>query len=153
MSAAPTAAPSTKPQVPKQGQQQQQKFKSPSIIDQDAAAAGLPPVSMTPRNENFAVNKKPGANAKPRPDIFNYDNNADGNNQNNRGSNSNSSPVNNRLQDHFGLQPFQHHKLQQMGIDVKKNNFMTDAEPPAADRYVNHQVFVKQPTKRDDSIQ
>lgn len=79
---------------------------------------------------------------KPRPDIFNYDNNAEPNN-NRGGSNSNSSPVNNRLQDHFGFAPFQHHKLQQMGIDVKKNNFMVDAEPPPPDRYINHQVFVK----------
>jgi hypothetical protein len=95
--------------VPKQGQPAQPKFKSPSIIDQDAAAAGLPPASMTPRNESAAGNKKAGANVKPRPDIFNYDNNMEANN--NRGSNSNSSPVNNRLQDHFGFAPFQHHKL------------------------------------------
>ena len=83
------------------------------MIDQDAAAAGgLPPASMTPRNDNIVVPKKQITNIKPRTDIFNYDNNPDsGNNKNNRAKNQNGSPVNHRLNEHFGLQPFQHHHM------------------------------------------
>lgn len=110
-------------------------------MDQDAAAAGLPPATTTPRNnENFVVQKKPQTNVKQRPDVFNYDNFE---NQQNGRQIGNHSPVTNRLQDHFGLQPFQHHKLEKMGIDVKvqRNNFLPDADPLADksnDRNVNH---------------
>ena len=98
------------------------------------------------------VPKKPQTNVKQRPDIFNYDN------FENRmkgagpaGNNANNAPTANRLQDHFGLPPFQHHHLDK----VQRNNFMNDVDPLADksnDRHVNHQVFVKQPAKRDDSV-
>jgi katanin p60 ATPase-containing subunit A1 len=123
------------------------------VVDQDAAAAGLPPATTTPRNnENFIAQKKPHTNVKQRPDVFNYDHLDQ---QPNARPLGNHSPVTNRLADHFGLQPFEHHKLEQMGVDIRvqRGNFVNEPDPPINDRFINHQVFVKQPTKRDDSLQ
>lgn len=59
-----SAAPAHAPKSQNTRGQPPLKVKS-SVVDQDAAAAGLPPATTTPRNnENFVVQKKPHTNVK-----------------------------------------------------------------------------------------